>query len=242
MSLKIFGGPDGAPQKKAQKTDDVVGRFRSGYVVGEGRDARPVALQEWRVTTGDPDVAEKIADLLNAESDPKEWDAAGEDNIEVFTSANEIEVILEGEKALRQAMVLYGRKGIVRVSDGETITYPEDQKGKPDPQAGQTFAERKQEARDGTGAEPRIEVWFRLAANPELGLFKFQSGSWSLVSDLAYNDVEGDLADYAADSDGKGVNATLSLEEVSFVAKNGPRAGQTVSYTKPVLKIVGPVE
>jgi hypothetical protein len=238
--LKIFGGPDGTPQKKTSTASDVVGRFRSGYVAGEGRSARPVALSEWRVTTGDPEVAEKIADLLTATEDVKEWDAAGEDNLEVFTSSNEVEIILDGTKALRQAMVLYGRKGIVRVSDGETISYPDDQKGQPDPQAGQTLAERKEEARNGTGSEPRIEVFFRLAAEPDLGLFKFQTGSWSMVSDLAYNDTEGEIED--ADVDGKGVKATLSLEEVSFTAKNGPRAGQVVSYTKPVLKIVGPVE
>lgn len=238
MSLKIFGGPDGTPQKKSNFSDDVVGRFRSGYVANK----RPVALQEWRVTTGDPDVAAKVADLLKGD-EPQTWEASGEDNLEVFTKATSVGIILENEGALRQAMILWGRNGkMIRRSDGETITYPDDQKGKPDPQAGQTLAERKAEAQAGTGAEPQIEVYFRLADAPDLGIFKFQSGSWSLASDLAYNDTEGDLRDYVADSDGKGALGTLSLEEVSFVAKNGPRAGQTVSYTKPVLKITGPVQ
>ena len=74
---------------------------------------------------------------------------------------------------------------------------------------------------------------------PDLGIFKFQTGSWSMASDLAYNDVEGELRDYAADSETGKVKATLKLEEVSFVAKNGPRAGQNVTYTKPVLSIKG---
>lgn len=235
--LKIFGGPNGEAPKKQKFSDDVVGRFRSGYVANK----RPVALQEWRVTTGDPEVADKIAEILNG-GEPQEWDASGEDNLEVFTKANEVEIILDNANALRQAMVLYGRKGIIRVSDGETISYPDDQKGQPDPQAGQTLQERKAEAQAGTGAEPRIEVFFRLAEDPDLGVFKFQSGSWSMASDLAYHDVAGEIEDVLADSDGKGVLATLTLEEVSFVAKNGPRAGQTVSYTKPVLKVTGPVE
>lgn len=238
MALNIFGG-DGAPQKKASAASDVVGRFRSGYVTGEGRSARPVALQEWRVTTGDPEVADKVHALLGGEA-PKEWDATGEDNLEVFTEAPSIDVILDGSKALRQAMVLYGRKGIVRVSDGETISYPDELKGEPDPQAGQTLAQRKEEARNGTGSEPRIELWFRLADDPDLGLFKFQSGSWSLVSDLAYNDTEAQIEEIA--ETGAKVAATLTLEEVSFVAKNGPRAGQTVSYTKPVVTIKGAAE
>lgn len=234
MSLKIFGGPDGAPQKKTSFADDVVGRFRSGYVANK----RPVALQEWRVTTGDPEVADAIADLLGG-SEPKEWDASGEDNLEVYSDANEVEVILDGSRALRQAMVLYGRKGTIYVSDGETISYPDDRKGEADPQAGQTLQERKAAAKDGTGAEPRIEIFFRLAEKPDLGIFKFQSGSWSLASDLAYHGTEDEIEEIAAD--GAKVRASLSLELVEFVAKNGPRAGQTVSYTKPVLKVLGPV-
>lgn len=235
MSLKIFGGPDGAPQKKTSYADDVVGRFRSGYVANK----RPVALQEWRVTTGDPEVADKIAALLNGD-EAQEWDAAGEDNLEIFTKSASVDVILDGPNALRQAMVLYGRKGIIRVSDGETISYPEDQKGEADPQAGQTLAERKAEAKAGTGAEPRIEVYFRLASDPDLGIFKFQSGSWSLASDLGYHGIEDQISDLIGD--GHKVAATLSLEEVSFEAKSGPRAGQTVTYTKPVLKITGAAE
>lgn len=232
MALKIFGGADGAPEKK-KFADDVVGRFRSGYVANK----RPVALQEWRVTTGDPDVADKISDLLGGEA-PKEWDASGEDNIEVFSASGDVEVILDGSNALRQAMILWGRNGkIIRKSDGETIVYPDDLKGTPDPQAGQTLAERKAEAKAGTGAEPQIEVYFRLAEDPDLGIFKFQSGSWSLASDLGYHGTEDEIAEIA--ESGSKIRASLSLEEVSFTAKNGPRAGQVVTYTKPVLKVLG---
>ena len=69
------------------------------------------------------------------------------------------------------------------------------------------------------------------------GVFKFQTGSWSIASDLAYNETEDEIADLIAD--GHTVAATLALEPVEFVAKNGPRAGSTVSYTKPVLTING---
>lgn len=233
MSLKIFGGPNGAPEKKKSSaySDDLVGRFRSGMAV----DDRPVALSQWRVTTGDPEVADAIHEVLGGEA-PREWDAKGEDNLETLTDADEVEVILEGSKPLRQAMVFYGRKGIVYVSDGEEIVYPDDRKGEPDPQAGQTFQERKAASNEGTGADPRVEIFFRLASDPDLGVFKFQSGSWSLVSDLGYNDTEAEVD--AIIADGQKVKATLALEEVSFVAKNGPRAGKTVSFTKPVLKDV----
>ncbi|MGZ0151857.1 recombination directionality factor [Kribbella sp. WER1] len=232
MSLKIFGGENGEAPKKTKFSDDVVGRFRSGYQVEQGRKMTPVALQEWRVTTGDPAVAEAVREAMGGD-EAQEWDATGEDNLEVFTTSKGVDVVLDGPKALRQRMILWGRNGkVIRESDGETCT-----DGTPDPQAGQSLAQRKEEARNGTGAEPQIEVYFRLAGNEDLGVFKFQSGSWSLASDLAYNGVADELDDLSADADDGKVHAHLSLEEVSFIAKNGPRAGQTVSYTKPVLKI-----
>lgn len=233
MGLNIWGG-DAAPKaEKSGYQDDVVGRFRGGHQLGK----QPVALQEWRVTTGDPEVAAKVHDLLGGDA-PQEWDASGEDNLEVFTASPEVEIIIEKASALRQRMVLWSRNGkLIQAGDGQTLDYPEDKKGQPDPDAALTFQERKQKGRDGTGPEPSIELIFRLAEEPDLGLFRYQTGSWSLVSDLAYNGVE----DALAEIDGP-AKATLALEEVSFVAKNGPRAGQTVNYTKPVLKILGPVE
>jgi hypothetical protein len=236
MALKIFGNDPETQQAPRQSfKDDVVGRFRSGHVVNKA----PVALNEWRITTGDPEVADAVFDFFGGDA-PQQWDTDKEDNLEVFTASKEVAIILEGPKALRQKMVLWGRQGKpLMVSDGAVIDYPDDQKGQPDPDADLTFAERKAKARDGFGSEPQTEIYFRLAENPDLGLFKFQSASWSLVSDLAYNDVEQEIADYAADSETGRVKATLALEEVSFVAKNGPRAGKTVQYTKPVLKIQG---
>jgi hypothetical protein len=236
LALRIFGNDPSTEQKPRQRfADDIVGRFRSGYQL----NGRPAALTDWRVTTGDPEVAAAIFDLLGGDA-PQEWEAKGEDNLEVFSASPSVEIILEGTKAIRQQMILWGRNGKpIQAGDGETLTYPDDQKGQPDPDAQLTFAERKQKARDGIGAEPQIEIYFRLADNPDLGIFKFQTGSWSMASDLAYADVEGDLADYASDSETGRVAATLSLEEVSFTAKNGPRAGQVVQYTKPVLKIKG---
>ncbi|UDL14636.1 recombination directionality factor [Arthrobacter phage KeAlii] len=236
MGLNIFGNdPATATRPKSSFKDDVVGRFRSGHQL----NGRPAALKEWRITTGDPEVADKIHEFYGGDA-PQDWEAKGEDNIEVFTASNEIAIILESETALRQQMVLWSRSGkLIQASDGATITYPEDQKGQPDPDAALSFQERKAKARDGIGSEPQIEVYFRLAEDPDLGIFKFQTGSWSMASDLAYNDTEGELADYLADSETGKVKATLKLEEVSFVAKNGPRAGQNVTYTKPVLKIKG---
>lgn len=234
MSLKIFGtDPETQPKPRDKFADDVVGRFRSGHQLNK----RPVALTEWRVTTGDPEVADAIAELLGGDA-PQEWDASGEDKIEVFTATKSVPVILDGPKALRQRMVLWGRNNkIISDSDGETLST-----GEPDPDRDLSFQERKAKARDGIGAQPQIDVFFRIKGHEDLGIFKFQTGSWSMAQDLARDDTEQELADYFGDSDGKGVEAVLHLEGVEFTAKNGPRAGQLVSYTKPVLDIKGPVK
>ena len=232
MGIKVF--PQDTTNGTAPKNrfaDDVVGRFRSGHVLSN----RPIALTEWRVTTGDPEVAGTIHDLLGGDA-PQEWETSTEETLEVFTASNAIEVILDPSRALKQEMIWWGRNGVIQKGDGEVITYPEEKAG-PDPDADLPLAERKQKAKDGIGPGPSIEVFFRLADEPDLGVFKFQSGSWSLASDLAYNDTEGKLAD----SDGL-VRATLSLEKVEYKAKAGPRAGSLVSYTKPVLKLKGSVK
>jgi hypothetical protein len=231
MALRIFGtDPETQPKPRNKFADDVVGRFRSGHQIS----GRPAALSEWRITTGDPEVASEVYDLLGGDA-PQEWEARGEDNLEVFTASKEVEIILAGEKALRQRMVLWSRAGkLISDSDGETLS-----DGTPDPDAELTFAERKKKGQDGIGPVPQIEIYFKLKGAEDLGVFKFQTGSWSLAQDLARDDTEGELADYAADSETGNVLATLALEEVSFVAKNGPRAGQTVNYTKPVLSIKG---
>lgn len=164
--------------------DDIAGRFRSA------------SLEEWRVTTGDPEVADRIYELLGGQA-PQEWETSKEDNLEVFTAATTIEVIIEKASDLRQRMILWGWRGAV----------------------------------------PSIELTFRLASDPELGKFQFSTGSWGLTRDLAAEDVEGRLA--AIDGPAR---ATLTLSPESFVPKNGPMKGKTVSFTKSELVIKGAVE
>jgi hypothetical protein len=228
-TLRIFEtDPEAAPKPRQRFSDDVVGRFRSGYQLNN----RPAALTEWRVTTGDPEVADAIRALLGGE-EPQPWDAKGEDNLETFTKAKSVEILLDGPRSVRSSMVLWGRNGkAIRRCDG--VDQIGDGKGK-GCECPASFAERKEAAKAGTGCDPQIEVYFRLAADPDLGIFKFQTGSWSMVRDLGAEE------DKLAEIDGP-ARATLELEEVSFVAKNGPRKGQTVSFTKPVLTILGPAE
>ncbi|OII27571.1 hypothetical protein [Frigoribacterium sp. MCBA15_019] len=205
--------------------DDVVGRFRSGYQLND----RPAALTEWRVTTGDPEVASAIYDLLGGDA-PQEWPAKGEDNLEVFTASKEIDVIIDSPKSVRQRLVLWGRNGKpIYTTDGET-----KDDGTPDPDAHLSLQERKQRSRDGVGPTPDVEVYFRLKEQPDLGVFKFQTGSWSLVQDWVWTDMKSQLRGIEG-----AIAAVLELEQISYTAKNGPKAGQLIEYVKPALAVLG---
>lgn len=231
MALRVFGADPATSTASQYVREELVGRFRSGHQVND----KPAALQEWRVTTGDPEVASKIHEILGGDA-PQEWAAKGEDNLEVVTASKTVDVVLKDAGALRQRMVRWGRTGKpIYVSDGE---YKLDDQGhrtdELDPDADLTFAERKQKGRDGTGAVPDIELYFRLAEEPDLGIFKWQTGSWSLVQDLVRDGIDEKLAAIEG-----AIRVRIGLEEVSFIAKNGPRAGQTVNYTKPTFQIIG---
>lgn len=218
MGIRIFDvDPDARPRKSG---DDVVGRFRSGAQV----NGRPLSLDEWRITTGDPEVATAIQSLLSG-GEVQEWAAQGEDNLEVYTKATSVDVILDGPSAVQTSMALWGRNGLIHKCDGETKA-----DGTPCEQAGKTVQERKEAAKAGYGCEPSIQVYFRLAENEDLGKFRFSSGSWTFAAEI-------DTAEAAlAKIDGP-AKATLALEVVEYDTK----AGRHVRYTKPVLTITGAV-
>lgn len=217
MGLKnIF---DNENDQGTRKNDDIVGRFRSGAQVND----RPMALDAWRITTGDPEVAEEIARLFGGE--PQEWDTKSEEKLEVYTDQESIDIVLDGTRSVRSEMVLWGKKGKIRSCDGATQKNDE----KSPCACPSALPDRKEAAREGHGCEPSVGAYFYLKDAPELGKFKFFSGSWNLARDIA--DVESALADI----DGPAF-ATLRLEEVSFEAKSGPRKGKTVTFTKPVFE------
>src|SRR5690606_16532569 len=130
--------------------------FRSGYQI----DGRPVAMEKWRITTGDADVAEKVASLYDAKDEPPDWETKGEDSIEVFTEHGAIDVILDGPNAIYSNMVLWSRNNKkIRSCDG----VEQHDENKSPCACPSTIADRKQAAKDGVGCEPSIQIYFRLA-------------------------------------------------------------------------------
>lgn len=221
LALRIFEvDPESAPRPRQRFADDIVGRFRSGYQISK----RPAALEKWRVTTGDPEVAARIAELFGGE--PQEWDAQGEDNLEVFTNVDKVKIILNGPGAVRQEMVLWGRTRPIRRCDG-VEQHGEGDEGKPC-ECPSTLRARIEAADAGKGCEPSTTIIFRLADDPDLGRFRFASGSWSLVKDL--HGIEDRIAEF-----GGPVYAWLALAAVEIET-----AGQRRRFVKPVLDLIGP--
>ena len=224
MGLRIWEtDPDAAPKPRRQFAD-VVGRFRSGYQVNN----RPVALQAWRVTTGDPHVAEVVAGLLGSENGAETWDTSGEDNLEIFTDADSVDIIIDAPAALRSEMVLWGRAGAIRRCDGVT-QHGEGGEGK-SCECPMDFNGRKDAAKTGRGCAPSITLFFTLADEPDLGRFKFVTGSWSMVRDL------GAIEEALAAIDGPAL-ARLRLEVVDYESE-----GRKKSFTKPVIEVLGPAD
>lgn len=222
MALRIFEtDPDAKPRARNTFADDVVGRFRAGLLVGR----RPQALSEWRVTTDDPDVADRVAGLYGGT--PEEWDTDKPDDTQVMTDAKAVPIIIEGPEDLRSRMALYGLQGPIHLCDGAYFL-DEENAGEP---CGcpRELTKRKELAKSGKGPKPDIRLRFRLADDPELGLFLFSTGSWSLVNDLP------ELEAALESADGP-VRADLALTFVEYDTK----AGRHVEYHRPEITITGP--
>jgi hypothetical protein len=205
---KLF---DTAPKFGA---DDFVGRLRSGTQI----QGRPVALSEWRITTGDPEVAAAVAEKYGGS--PAEWETKTEEVLEVLTNQVEMPVLLSG---LQSEFVLWGRgntpirrcDGSVQKDDASTgCVCPSDIK------------EHKEGARAGSACQPSVRAIFRLADLPDLGMWRFNSASWQLAESI--NETEKALEEAGGEAPG-----VMKLELVEYTTKNG----RNVSYTKPVIEV-----
>jgi hypothetical protein len=248
LALNIFRTAEEQNAQPKAQFDDIVGSFRAGFL----ENGTPQSLNEWRVTTGDPIVAEAIHELLGGEA-PAEWETKGEESLEVYTAAKSVTIVLDGPRAVRQRFVQRNRNGeIVYTSDG---AMKDD--GERDPHASMTLDERFKLASDGLGPALETTLWFHLDDSmgnvtiqgdvgraSDLGKFRYSSTGKSIGKQVDRDRIEQQLIDYAEDSeDGQPVpvRAKLTIERVSFTAKTGARAGKLVEYNTAVIKLLGPV-
>lgn len=234
MAFNIWAtDPDNKPKERVSFADDTVGKISAGYQEFDERSKRmvPKTLTEWRFATGERAVADALAQLFGGTPVENE-ESASEHFIDVFSAVPKVNVIVE-PGGISADMKQWNSGKLVHHCDGQYFkSHPrgDEMIGAP---CGcpSLFAERKQADKDGIGPKPSITVTFRLADDPELGTFKFQTGSWTLAAVL--HESLDKLARI-----GTTALASLELEYVEFVAKNGPMRGKTVSYTKPVLRVL----
>lgn len=227
MPLKISG----ASESTTSEQSDVVGRFRSGYQI----DGTPASLGAFRITTGDEKLAKAVAKAFGTDKTkpnaggPAEWEATGEDFIEVFTDTRSVSIILENADAYKSSLVRRAKDGdFMYATNGEVITAVGDEfedeyeVGNPDPQIDQDLDTRKAKAKKGLGSSPDIRVNFLIEGHEDWGVFQFRSGGWSLV----HNDPEPKLLRLP---DGP-IRAELKLTTVE---------GKKFTWTKPELVVKG---
>ena len=217
--------------------DDFTFRVRSGAQV----NGLPVGLDAFRFTTGDPLVAQDLADAYGGT--PKEWETKSEEVWEVYSEAGSLDLIFE---TILSGFKQFGRNNqIVRECNG----------GSDDCfciQQGWSKKEWKQAAKQGTACEPEVKLTFRLADNPDIGLGRFRSGADSLFAGDPHwlegkmedgrvwqppiSTIEGQLADHGGRATG-----TLEIVKVSYKVNKGTPAEKTNTYSKPFVTITGPV-
>ena len=176
MAFRIFDVDNN--ETKEASSNDIVGRFRSGHQL----NGRPMALSAWRVTGADPVALETISDMMGgSEEKPERWDTKSDETYEVFTTSTSVDIILDGPGAVKTSMVLWGRKTRIRECDGVSQT----DEAASDCACPSDIRERKEAAKNGTACEPSIQVYFRMAANPELGKLRFYTAKISHTRSLS---------------------------------------------------------
>lgn len=217
--VRIFEVAEGDEQE-APAFVEAVGRFRSGRQDERGN---PMSLDEWRVTTGDPAVAERIAEMFGGV--PAPWDTQGEEVLEVETEAASVEIVLDLEDVGTSMALKSSDFKTIRECDG---VQQSEEFGCADCVCPSSLPDRKLAARNGTGCKPDIKLAFTLAEAPELGRFRYFSGSWTLLEKLD------PVLDKLEALGGPGL-VRFALRRHSFTAKDGT----PVSYVVPQLTVLG---
>ncbi|MET9425633.1 hypothetical protein ABZY06_33850 [Streptomyces sp. NPDC006540] len=229
MALKIWQtDPENKPEPAKSYDSDLDGAFSIG---AQDKEGNPVALDTFRVSLSDPNKADAIAQLFGGSV--VETDRTNEHYIDVTTARDKVLVIVEDPKALYADMKKWDNGKLTHHCDGEIfISHPINEKligsacGCPE-----LFVERKQHAKAGLGPKPAIELTFRLADDPDLGVFKFKTSAWTLAKVLHE-------AEEALERINGEALVELSLTLVEFVIKKGKDKGTQVSYYAPGIKVL----
>ena len=205
-------------EQKPEANEELVGSFH----VGRQRGGQPLASSSWRVVTKCHAVAAAIVDRF-AGAQVVEGALEGDDE-EILTGRESIPILVQGMEAVLFRMVSQGAGEAFHVCAGAEYLEPASRRGRPSG-CPRTLRERKTAAASGRGPRPEVQLRFRLAELPDLGMFGLRTGSWDVVEELP--GLERALC--AA----KGpVECDLRYAFVEFTT----RSGTDVSYRRPIFE------
>jgi hypothetical protein len=203
--------------------ENVLMSAHSGWVV----DNRPMALEHWRIATGEKVLASKACEVFGGRIERA--DSSSGSNLSVFTQVSTLPIIVNGVTAVRSEMKMWNASKLVHHCDGFALLAPDEMVGR---KCGcpETLPERKQAARDYRGPSPSIRIEFRIAGMEGFGLCSFQTGSWVLKEGIDHS--IGELREV-----GGLAQCELRLARTELRTK----AGRGVCYMKPIFAVLGPI-
>ncbi len=187
----------------------VVGRFRVPLRAGRS----PVAGRVWSVVTDELSLAHRLAALSGGDCE----EVGGE--LVVLTGWDRVRIRVDSAGQVVCRMTTEPLSGSSEEAIAGVSGHPGDVVG-PD---------RKAVARSGRGPGPVTSVGFRLAGDPDLGLFLLRSGGWALA------DAVPALREAVAAVGGP-VSASLWLRPVEFTTPEG----YPVNYVEPTITLDEP--
>ncbi|MFF4815102.1 hypothetical protein ACFY2K_10995 [Kitasatospora sp. NPDC001309] len=211
-----------AERAEANARPDVAGTFRAYEPDPAG--GFPKALRKWRVTSAVPATAEAVAELLGGT--PHELDTEAEDAIAVDTDTDRVEVVVDGPEAIEFDMKHWVNGKLAHHCDTRAFLSPPEDAGVPC-RCPRTIAELRARAKDERGPKPDIRISFKLAHDPDLGVFRYKSSGWTLISELPA------LKNALAKVGGPAL-VHLINERVQYTSK----AGRDVDYQKLTAKVI----
>lgn len=211
-----------AERAEANSRPDVAGTFRAYEPDPNG--GFPRALHKWRVTSAVPATADAVAELLGGT--PFELDTEAEDAIAVDTDTDRVEVVIDGPGAVSLDFKQWVNGKLAHHCDTRQFLSPPEDVGVPCRCPG-TVAELKDRAKAERGPKPDIRINFKLAHDPSLGVFRYKSSGWSLISELPA--LKAALAKVGGPALVHLINERVQYES---------RAGRDVDYQKLAAKVI----
>lgn len=209
---------DALPSSEIWSADQVDGCLRYAALV----NGRTRVLPTWLLTIPDCHVAARVAILLGGELDV---DHGLGQSYQVVTGHSELDVLLDGSRAIRLRMLRRHGSTILRTCDSRT---QRTASGEQPCQCPPTLRGRWEAAKTGSGCEPLVQVTVRLAADPRLGRFLLSSATWT-------------FADHATKvktalhrQHDTPVRARLLIDRALCLT----RSGTTFAYTRPTIIVL----